>query len=176
MADQLIAGETSFSYGGAHFTYTDGKSYVQKYTTKYDSNGNKIYCVWYNTQDRTLAHKGTTLYMEYPQQRNAGVVDGQFIGFNNASIQGSSRPNDITLSECFNCKVDISKTNNSTKTVDGLGDYDSVYVFDGANNTVNAGNYDTVTFSDKRNGNQEYYGGLKGLTKGTYNQEHGKIK
>ena len=166
--------DTTFSFGGVTFSTIDGKSSVENYSIKHDNKGNKIYCIWYNTPDGTSSHKKSILYLEYPKQKGASVSDGYFYEFNKAKIQGSTRPDDIVLSKCYNCTIDLSKSNNSTKMVDGFLDEDHVNIFDGGNNTVKAGYCDVIHFQDGRNGTQMYHGGLRGQS--IFNQEKGKIK
>ena len=60
-------------------------------------------------------------------------------------MQGSKSPDDISLSNCNNCTVDISQDNNYKYTTradfhkNSTCTHDIVNIFDGSNNTVKAG-------------------------------------
>ena len=163
--------------GGVTFR-TDVGTTVEKSSFKYDKQGNKIYCVWFKDTERN----NSTSYIEYPQQSGASILGSHLYGFNNAYMQGSKSPDDISLSNCNNCTVDISQDNNYKYTTradfhkNSTCTHDIVNIFDGSNNTVKAGNGDRISYWQGRQVVNEYHGGLFAKTQGTYNQEKGKIK
>ena len=162
--------------GGVTFR-TDVGTSVGKCNIKYDKNGKKIYCVWFTD----TVHNNSASYIEYPQQKNrAAVLGSNLFSFNNAYMRGSKSPDDIMLKDCHNCTVDVSLDNNYTLTPNSHKNSvkagDVVNIFNGSNNTVKAGNGDSIAFWQGRQVVKEYYGGLYARTQGTYNQERGKIK
>lgn len=148
-------------------TYSGMFGKVERSEIKQNKNGETINCVWYTPEDGITGKKSGTMYIEYPNQpHNGAKVRGEEISLlNKATIKGSDKSDDIWLTDCYNCNVDVSNFNNTKN------EFDYVRVNRGENNTVKSGNNDSVIFHNGTRLIKDY-----SFTSGIFNQEKGKIR
>ena len=150
----------------------ESQSFYDGGYTDYNPDGGRVVYLYHNSDGHSWTDVYTEHYVDTTPKIEVSVYKGIIFDANNitlsnlkgATITGSDDKDNITLNNSSNCTIDVSNANNNFFVSD------NVTVVNGKNNSVKAGDNDTVTYQTHNYEANTKFKTASYEDKGTYKQ------